>query len=126
VKRQTKNSLCYVNVEKGHHVKRSLLLLMIWLGLVLFAIGFFFEDSGVWRYTRHPNYFGDARLWWGFYCLAVASGGAWTGLSALVMTGLLLKVSGVVMLEKRLIETKPKYRDYVARTSSFIPWPPKQ
>ncbi len=119
----------------------------VWLGLGLFAIGFFFEaagdwqlaafranprnrglvlDTGVWRYTRHPNYFGDACLWWGFYCLAIASGGAWTGLSALVMTALLLKVSGVVLLEKKLIETKPQYRDYVARTSSFLPWPPKR
>ena len=120
---------------------------MVWLGLGLFAVGFFFEaagdwqlttfranpanrgrvlDSGVWRYTRHPNYFGDACLWWGFYCLAVAAGGAWTGLSAVVMTALLLKVSGVVLLEKKLIETKPQYWEYVARTSSFIPWPPKR
>ena len=120
---------------------------LVWLGFVLFAVGFYFEaagdwqltrfraneanrgrvlDSGVWRYTRHPNYFGDACLWWGFYGIAVAADGGWTVLSPLVMTGLLLKVSGVALLEKKLVETKPQYRDYVARTSSFLPMPPRR
>ena len=120
---------------------------LVWFGLSLFAVGFFFEaagdwqltrfranpanqgrvlDSGVWRYTRHPNYFGDACLWWGFYCIAVAAGGAWTVLSPVVMTALLLKVSGVALLEKKLVETKPQYRDYVTRTSPFFPWPPRR
>lgn len=116
------------------------------LGLLLFGIGFGFEalgdgqlarfkanpanrgkvlDTGVWRYTRHPNYFGDACLWWGLFCFAAAAGGWWTVVSALVMNGLLLKVSGVALLEKKLHVTKPEYRDYVARTSAFIPWPPR-
>jgi len=117
------------------------------LGLLLFIVGFAFEavgdfqmarfkdepankgrvlDSGLWRYTRHPNYFGDALLWWGFWLLtASATGAVWTVASPLIMTILLLKVSGVALLEKGLAQTKPHYRDYVRRTSSFIPWPPK-
>jgi len=120
---------------------------LVWLGLLLFVVGFYFEaagdwqlarfrsdpanrgrvlDSGVWRYTRHPNYFGDACVWWGFYAIGAASGGWWTGLSPVVMTGLLLKVSGVALLEKKLVETKPQYRDYTERTSAFFPWPPRR
>lgn len=82
-------------------------------------------DRGVWRYTRHPNYFGDAAQWWGYYLIALAAGGFWTIYAPLIMTGLLLKVSGVALLEKSLTETKPKYADYIKRTSSFIPWFPK-
>ena len=117
------------------------------VGVVLFSIGFFFEavgdhqmarfkddpsnkgqvlDSGLWRYTRHPNYFGDATLWWGFWLISMAAGApVWTIASPLLMTILLLKVSGVALLEKGLTDTKPAYREYVARTSSFVPWPPK-
>jgi steroid 5-alpha reductase family enzyme len=116
-------------------------------GVLVWAIGFFFEavgdwqltrfksdpankgkllTSGVWRYTRHPNYFGDAAQWWGYYLLAAATGGWWTVYSPLIMTGLLLKVSGVALLEKTLKTTKPGYEDYVATTSSFIPMPPRR
>ena len=82
-------------------------------------------DTGLWRYTRHPNYFGDALQWWGLGLLGVAAGAPWTLVSPLVMTFLLVRVSGAFLLEKTLVETRPAYRDYVARTSAFIPWPPR-
>lgn len=82
-------------------------------------------DQGFWKYTRHPNYFGDAAVWWGFGLFSVASGSFWPLVAPLLMTGLLLQVSGVRLLERTLVETKPQYRDYVERTSSFFPLPPK-
>ena len=82
-------------------------------------------DSGLWRYTRHPNYFGEATLWWGFYLLAAAAGAWWTLFAPLVMTIMLLKVSGVSLLEKDIGARRPAYREYAARTSVFIPWLPK-
>jgi steroid 5-alpha reductase family enzyme len=82
-------------------------------------------DRGLWRYTRHPNYFGEACLWWGYWLFAVAGGGAWTVFAPLLMTVLLLKVSGVRLLEQDIAERRPDYRDYVARTNAFVPWPPR-
>jgi steroid 5-alpha reductase family enzyme len=82
-------------------------------------------DRGLWRYTRHPNYFGEACLWWGYGLVAVSSGGAWTLFAPLLMTALLLKVSGVALLEKDIVERRPAYRDYIARTNAFIPGPPR-
>ena len=82
-------------------------------------------DSGLWRYTRHPNYFGEFCVWWGFYLLALAGGGWWAILSPLLMSVLLLKVSGVTLLEKDMSERRPAYRDYIARTNAFFPGPPK-
>jgi steroid 5-alpha reductase family enzyme len=117
------------------------------LGLFLWVIGFYFEavgdlqlarfkadpanrgkvmDQGVWRYTRHPNYFGDSAQWWGYYLVALAAGGWWTVFSPILMTLLLLRVSGVALLEKTLVETKPQYREYVERTSAFLPLPPRR
>ncbi len=117
-----------------------------WVALAGFGVGLTFEavgdwqmarfkadpsnkgkvlDSGLWRYTRHPNYFGDAVVWWSFYVFAVASGGWWTVYGPVVMTVLLMKVSGVALLERNLEQTKPRYRDYVARTNAFFPWIPK-
>ncbi len=117
-------------------------------GTLLFLIGFVFEaggdwqlarfkrdpankgkvlDRGFWRYTRHPNYFGDALVWWGFFLFAAAAPGAlWTVYSPVLMTFLLVRVSGVALLEKSLKEAKPEYRDYVERTSAFFPWFPKR
>lgn len=116
-----------------------------YLGVFLWLIGFFFEstgdyqlarfkadpankgkvmDKGVWRYTRHPNYFGDSAQWWGYYLIALAAGGWWSLFSPVLMTLLLLRVSGVALLEKTL-ETKPGYKEYIEKTSSFIPWFPK-
>lgn len=83
-------------------------------------------DTGLWRYTRHPNYFGDALLWWGFgLCALDAPGGALALVGPLVMTVLLRRVSGVTMLEPMLARTRPGYAEYVRRTSPFIPWWPK-
>lgn len=116
------------------------------MAVVVWLIGFIFEaggdwqmarfkadpsnkgkvlDKGFWRYTRHPNYFGDSVQWWGFYLFALIAGGWWTIFSPILMTGLLLKVSGVAMLEKTLVESKPQYRDYIKRTSAFVPLPPR-
>lgn len=83
-------------------------------------------DRGLWRYSRHPNYFGEAVLWWGMWLVAVAFGGAWTVFSPILITFLLVRVSGVAMLEKRLRSVKPGWEDYAARTSSFVPWPPRR
>jgi steroid 5-alpha reductase family enzyme len=115
------------------------------LGAVICLVGFFFEavgdaqlarfkanpaqhgqilDGGVWRYTRHPNYFGDAAQWWGFFLIAAAAGGGWTIFSPILMTLLLLRVSGVALLEKTL-ETRPGYQEYIQKTSAFIPWFPR-
>ncbi|MDH3284151.1 MAG: DUF1295 domain-containing protein [Acidobacteriota bacterium] len=82
-------------------------------------------DHGLWRYTRHPNYFGEAVLWWGYFLVALSvEGGLWTLVSPLLMTVLLLKVSGVSLLERSLRERRPEYRAYIERTSAFFPWPP--
>ena len=117
------------------------------VGVLLFAVGFGFEavgdwqmarfkadsanrgrvlDRGLWRYTRHPNYFGEAVLWWGLWFLAGATPGAlWTIVSPVLLTWLLLRVSGVRLLESALLNEKPAYRDYVARTSAFLPMSPR-
>lgn len=116
-------------------------------GVAVFLIGFLFEaigdlqlrqfksdpankgklmDRGLWALTRHPNYFGDALLWWGFYLIACAAGGWWTVFSPMLMTFLLVKVSGVAMLERSLTKTKPEYEAYARRTNAFLPWFPKR
>ena len=82
--------------------------------------------TGAWRYSRHPNYFGDATQWWAFYLIALSAGGWWTIFSPVLMTGLLLRVSGVSLLEKSLKETKPGYQEYIETTSEFIPWFPRR
>ncbi|MBK1718317.1 DUF1295 domain-containing protein [Thiocystis violacea] len=117
------------------------------LALSLWLIGFYFEalgdkqladfkaepenqgrvmDQGLWRYTRHPNYFGEACIWWGYFLFALAAGGWWTLLSPILMTFLLLRVSGVALLEKDIAERRPGYRDYVRRTNAFFPGPPRR
>ena len=83
-------------------------------------------DGGLWRFTRHPNYFGDFCVWWGLYLIAAAGGAGWTIFSPLLMSFLLLKVSGVSLLEKTITSRRPEYASYQKRTSSFFPWPPKQ
>ena len=118
------------------------------LGLCLWTVGMAFEtigdwqlrrfkanpdnrgqvmQSGLWRYTRHPNYFGDALVWWGIAIMAIPAPLGWLTLySPLLMTWFLLRISGVPLLEKRLLETKPAYAAYAARTSPFLPLPPRQ
>ncbi len=83
-------------------------------------------DRGLWRYSRHPNYFGECCVWWGLYAIALGAGGWWTVFSPIVMTVLLLKVSGVTLLERDIGERRPAYRDYVARTNAFLPGPRRE
>lgn len=83
-------------------------------------------DSGLWRYTRHPNYFGDFCVWWGLYAIAVgAPHGVWALPGPLLMSFLLMRVSGVPMLERSIHRRRPEYIDYVRRTSAFFPRPPR-
>jgi steroid 5-alpha reductase family enzyme len=82
--------------------------------------------SGLWRYTRHPNYFGDACVWWGFFLIACSVPWGWlTVFAPMLMTVLLLRVSGVAMLEQTMLQ-RPGYSEYAARTSAFLPWPPRK
>lgn len=82
-------------------------------------------DRGLWRHSRHPNYFGECCVWWGLGLSALAGGAAaaWSLVSPLLMTVLLLRVSGVRLLEQDIAERRPAYRDYVARTPAFLPGP---
>jgi len=82
--------------------------------------------QGLWRYTRHPNYFGDAVQWWAFYLPAAATGAYWAIFSPAIMTILLRRVSGVTLLEKNLVHTKPEYQDYMQTTNAFLPWRPRR
>ena len=117
-----------------------------WLGLALWGVGFTFEavsdaqlrrfrsdqanrrgvmDRGLWRYSRHPNYFGECLVWWGIFLPAMAAGAWWTFAGPLLMTILLLRVSGVALLERTIGERRPGYAGYAQRTSSFIPRRPR-
>jgi steroid 5-alpha reductase family enzyme len=80
-------------------------------------------DRGLWRYSRHPNYFGEFCVWWGFFVLAAGTGAWWTIVSPLLMSVLLLRVSGVSLLEKDIGERRPGYAEYIARTNAFFPGP---
>lgn len=80
-------------------------------------------DTGLWRYTRHPNYFGEFCIWWAFWLFALAGGAWWTVFAPLLMSFLLLKVSGVAMLEKTISNRRPKYAEYIRRTNAFFPGP---
>jgi steroid 5-alpha reductase family enzyme len=82
-------------------------------------------DKGLWRYTRHPNYFGDFCVWWGFYLLALSAGAWWSVVAPLLMSVLLMRVSGVTLLEKHIGKRRPAYDDYVRRTNAFFPGPRK-
>ena len=80
-------------------------------------------DRGLWRYSRHPNYFGEFCVWWGFYLLALSTGAWWAIFSPLLMSVLLMRVSGVTLLEKDIGERRPAYARYVASTNAFFPGP---
>jgi steroid 5-alpha reductase family enzyme len=82
-------------------------------------------DRGFWRYTRHPNYFGDFCIWWGFYLMAASAGAWWSIIGPILMSVLLMRVSGVTLLEKDIGERRPKYEEYRRRTSAFFPWKPR-
>jgi steroid 5-alpha reductase family enzyme len=83
-------------------------------------------DRGLWRLTRHPNYFGDFCVWWGFYILALSAGAWWAMVGPLLMSALLMRVSGVRLLEKDIGERRPQYADYIRRTNAFFPGRPKR
>ncbi|MBK9087658.1 MAG: DUF1295 domain-containing protein [Holophagales bacterium] len=83
-------------------------------------------DTGLWRFSRHPNYFGEALLWWGFFLCALDVPWGWATFHApALMTFLLVKVSGVAMLDAHMAATRPEYADYIRRTSGFLPLPPR-
>jgi steroid 5-alpha reductase family enzyme len=82
-------------------------------------------DRGLWRYTRHPNYFGEFCLWWGLFLLALGAGAWWSVFAPVLMSMLLLRVSGVALLERDIGARRPAYRDYMARTNAFFPGPPR-
>lgn len=117
-----------------------------YVAIVIWVIGFVFEaggdyqlyrfkqnlnnkgkvlNTGFWRYTRHPNYFGDAAVWWSCALFSIAAGGYWQIIGSIIMTLLIIKVSGVAMLERSLKDKKPKYKEYIKNTNAFIPWFPK-
>jgi steroid 5-alpha reductase family enzyme len=84
-------------------------------------------DSGLWRFTRHPNYFGDCCVWWGLYLIAAGSGiGLWSLPGPVLLTILLTRWSGMPTIEGRMRRKKPDYESYVRRTPAFVPWLPKQ
>ena len=83
-------------------------------------------NTGVWHYSRHPNYFGECCTWWAYYLISFAAGAWWSFPAPLLMTFLLLKVSGVELLEKDIAERRPAYLKYIKTTPSFIPWFPKK
>jgi steroid 5-alpha reductase family enzyme len=83
-------------------------------------------NYGFWKYTRHPNYFGDSAVWWAYALFSLSAGSYLPALGSLLMTLLIIKVSGVALLEKSLSEKKPQYREYIEKTSAFIPWFPKK
>lgn len=121
---------------------------LAYIGAGLAVIGIFFEtvgdwqmsqfksnpdnagkvmDKGLWRYTRHPNYFGDACVWWGLFLIAAEVQLAWASvIGPIVITLLLVKWSGAGLLERRLKRSRPEYENYIRRTSAFIPMPPRK
>lgn len=136
-------SLSVINVfEKGDKG----LILIDYIGLVIWIIGYLFEvigdyqlkifksksenkgkiiQTGLWKYTRHPNYFGEATMWWGIWIISISSNGLYTILSPILITLFLLFVSGVPLLEKRY-ENNKEFQQYKNRTSKFIPWFPRK
>jgi steroid 5-alpha reductase family enzyme len=119
-----------------------------YIGIALFAVGFFFETvgdwqlrrfqqrptnkgkvlkTGLWRYSRHPNYFGEAVIWWGFFLFALGTKGGWLYVFVPFFMNFLLRfLSGVPMLEEDLQQTKPEYKNYMRETSAFLPMPPRK
>jgi steroid 5-alpha reductase family enzyme len=123
----------------------SPLTVLDWIGVAVWLVGISFEtigdvqlagfkadpanagkvlDTGLWRYTRHPNYFGDFLVWWGLYVVAAAGGAWWTVIGPLVMSALLIRYSGAGLLEKTIGTRRPGYEEYTKRTNAFFPGPP--
>jgi steroid 5-alpha reductase family enzyme len=115
--------------------------LAVWVGGMVFEVGGDLQlarfradprnrgrimDHGLWRYTRHPNYFGDLCVWWGIFLIALAADGAWWAVAGpLTMTVIFTRLFGVPLMERHLVSTKPGYEEYARRTSAFIPCRPK-
>ncbi len=140
--------LCFVSLPVQFAMDGTGFGVLGWLGVVVWLAGFAFEtigddqlrrfkadpahrgrvlDTGLWRYTRHPNYFGDACVWWGLYLLACSTWpGAATVLSPVAMTFTLVRGTGKPLLEKGMARTRPAYAHYVERTSGFFPLPPRR
>ncbi len=118
-----------------------------YIGILVWLIGFTFEaggdfqlahfkrdfknkgkvlNTGFWKYTRHPNYFGDSAIWWSYAIFSIAAGSYWHIIGSIIMTLLIIKISGLSLLEKTLKDTKPQYKDYIQKTNSFFPWLPKK
>lgn len=134
-------------LQAQFHNTPDTLTILDYLGVIVWGIGFVFEalgdwqlmrfkgnpenkgrvlNTGLWRYTRHPNYFGNSAMWWGFFIIALSTpGGFLTIISPAIMTYFLVRVSGVAMLERSLKKEKPEYANYIKNTSAFIPLPPK-
>lgn len=84
-------------------------------------------DTGLWRYSRHPNYFGESCVWWGYWLVACEVPWGWlTAISPAFMTWSILGMMGKELVERRMLKKRPGYEDYVARTSGFIPWFPRR
>jgi len=84
-------------------------------------------DKGLWAYSRHPNYFGDALVWWGIYLIALSTPNSWwTAASPILITLVLVKITGVAMMERTIADRRPEYAEYIAKTNAFIPWFPKE
>ena len=130
-----------------NHSKEAGIVFLDVLGLIIWLIGFLFEAlgdyqlskfkqktenkgkimaQGLWKYTRHPNYFGEIVMWWGIFLMALSVKSGWTAVvSPLLITFLLLRVSGITMLEKKYVGNK-EFEEYARRTSAFFPWFPKK
>jgi steroid 5-alpha reductase family enzyme len=129
----------------GALASRAALGVIDFAGVALWTFGFLFEtvadqqllsfqrsasgargvmNRGLWRYSRHPNYFGEFCLWWGLALIALSGGAWWSALGPALLTLFLLKVSGVALAEQDIARRRPEYRDYMRRTSAFVPRPP--
>ncbi len=131
--------------QASYGVQPPITVLLV-AGLALWALGLAFEtvgdlqlarfkrdpsnrgkvmDRGLWRYTRHPNYFGDCCVWWGLYLIAASAGAWWTIVGPVVMTIFLVRISGAGLLERSIVDRRPGYAEYMRRTSGFVPRPPR-
>jgi steroid 5-alpha reductase family enzyme len=123
------------------------LYILDYVAMTLWLIGFLFEsigdyqlskfkkdpknkgkvlNTGLWKYTRHPNYFGDTMVWWSYGIFCISAGKYWPILGSIIMTFLIIKVSGVALLEESISNRRPEYQEYIKKTNSFFPWFPKK